>query len=202
MQMCFVIVHLANFLIDSSLCMYIYMYIHMQVLVIIFSNLLICHLVAASVAAKEKREKEDKSGKTSLPPRPPTRRGRQNIGNSSTQVQLPSFSVCHRTMPSKLLINFSFITYRETTVITSIYLKSADIIHVLIHVYVNSINSTSIIILLTDTPLPGDLTLSQLLQILNQRGLQHGLNVLEFSVKQESDKKDNSQSDQSKCITH
>lgn len=100
--------------------MYIYMYIHMQVLVIIFSNLLICHLVAASVAAKEKREKEDKSGKTSLPPRPPTRRGRQNIGNSSTQVQLPSFSVCHRTMPSKLLINFSFISYRETTVITSI----------------------------------------------------------------------------------
>lgn len=178
------------------------MYIHMQVLVIIFSNLLICHLVAASVAAKEKREKEDKSGKTSLPPRPPTRRGRQNMGNSSTQVQLPSFSVCHRTMPSKLLINFSLISYRETTVITSIYLKSAYIIYVLIHVYVNSINSTSIIILLTDTPLPGDLTLSQLLQILNQRGLQHGLNVLEFSVKQESDKKDNSQSDQSKCITH
>lgn len=68
--------------------------------------------------------------------------------------------------------------------------------------YVNSIYSTSIIILFTDTPLPGDLTLSQLLQILNQRGLQHGLNVLEFSVKQESDKKDNSQSDQSKCITH
>ncbi|XP_022332916.2 dual E2 ubiquitin-conjugating enzyme/E3 ubiquitin-protein ligase BIRC6-like isoform X4 [Crassostrea virginica] len=105
-------------------------------------------VVAASMAAKEKREKEEKSsGKTSLPPRPPTRRGRQNAGNSSSQIQLPSFSVCHKTMPN--------------------------------------------------TSLPGELTLSQLLQILNQRGLQHGLNVLEFTIKQEAGKKDSSQAEQS-----
>lgn len=172
---------------------------------------MICHVVAASVAAKEKREKDDKSGKTSLPPRPPTRRGRQNIGNSSTQVQLPSFSVCHRTMPSKLLVDLSYYSYKEINVIFEIHLhvplfhwKLYNIKHVQICVYryVNFISSTSIINLLTDTPLPGDLTLSQLLQILNQRGLQHGLNVLEFSVKQESDKKDSSQTDQSKCTTH
>lgn len=104
-----------------------------------------------------------------------------------------------------------WLTYKEINVIFEIHLhvplfhwKLYNIKHVQICVYryVNFISSTSIINLLTDTPLPGDLTLSQLLQILNQRGLQHGLNVLEFSVKQESDKKDSSQTDQSKCTTH
>ena len=53
-------------------------------------------------------------------------------------------------------------------------------------------------IFFTDTSLPGELTLSQLLQILNQRGLQHGLNVLEFTIKQEAGKKESSQAEQSK----
>ncbi|XP_062579414.1 baculoviral IAP repeat-containing protein 6-like [Saccostrea cucullata] len=47
-----------------------------------------------------------------------------------------------------------------------------------------------------NTSLPGELTLSQLLQVLHQRGLQHGLNVLEFSIKQD-EKKDTNQPDQS-----
>ncbi|XP_076097651.1 dual E2 ubiquitin-conjugating enzyme/E3 ubiquitin-protein ligase BIRC6-like isoform X3 [Mytilus galloprovincialis] len=42
--------------------------------------------------------------------------------------------------------------------------------------------------LLPNKPLPGDLTLSQLLQVLHLRGLQHGSSLLEFTVKLESKK--------------
>ena len=40
----------------------------------------------------------------------------------------------------------------------------------------------------SDKPLPNDLTLSQLLQVLHQRGLQHGSSLLEFIVKLENKK--------------
>lgn len=52
---------------------------------------------------------------------------------------------------------------------------------------------------LSDKALPGDLTLSQLLQILHQRGEQEGHSVLQFSVKFESKKKDNTSQDARKC---
>ena len=65
--------------------------------------------VTVGLAAKEKREKDEKSSsasKYSLPPRPPTRRGRTNdpLSNSvSSSIMMSVMSLYHKLIPSKLL---------------------------------------------------------------------------------------------------